>query len=240
MVDVDMIVRILAPAVSELGLDLYDVEVSGSGRARILRVMVDREGGVDLEAIAAATQAVSPLLDAPPLDAAIAGPYALEVSSPGLERPLRTPAHFARGPGRHRLGEDPGRRRPSAARARRRHRRRRRRLRPRCSTTAAPSTSRTATSPRRARCSSGAAQPKRGRSPRTTQHPREPTLQENRYGDELRHDGGAREHRAREGHLRSRSCSRRWPTRCSPPTSGCPTRPRRRWSRSTWRPARSR
>ena len=38
-------------------------------------------------------------VDAPPLDAVIAGPYALEVSSPGLERPLRTPAHFARAVG---------------------------------------------------------------------------------------------------------------------------------------------
>jgi len=99
MIDVDMIVRTLAPAVSELGLELYDVQVSGTGRARILRVMVDRDGGVDLEAIADATQAVSPLLDAPPLDAVISGPYALEVSSPGLERPLRTPAHFARAAG---------------------------------------------------------------------------------------------------------------------------------------------
>jgi ribosome maturation factor RimP len=99
MVDIDTIVQVLAPAVTDLGLDLYDVDVTGSGRARILRVMVDREGGIDLEAIAAATQAVSPLLDAPPLDAVIAGPYALEVSSPGLERPLRTPAHFARAVG---------------------------------------------------------------------------------------------------------------------------------------------
>ncbi len=73
MVDVDTIVQVLAPAVTDLGLDLYDVDVTGSGRARILRVMVDREGGVDLEAIAAATQAVSPLLDAPPLDAVIRG-----------------------------------------------------------------------------------------------------------------------------------------------------------------------
>jgi ribosome maturation factor RimP len=96
MVDVDTIAQALAPTVSELGLELYDVELSGTGRARILRVMVDREGGVDLDAIADATQAVSPLLDAPPLDAVINGPYALEVSSPGLERPLRTPAHFAR------------------------------------------------------------------------------------------------------------------------------------------------
>jgi ribosome maturation factor RimP len=96
MVDVDTIAGVLAPAVSELGLALYDVEVSGTGRARILRVMVDREGGVDLDAIADATQAVSPLLDSPPLDALISGPYALEVSSPGLERPLRTSGHFAR------------------------------------------------------------------------------------------------------------------------------------------------
>jgi ribosome maturation factor RimP len=78
--------------------------------------MVDREGGVDLEAIAAATQAVSPLLDAPSLDAVIPGPYALEVSSPGLERPLRTPAHFARAVGeivsvKTRAGDDHGPRR---------------------------------------------------------------------------------------------------------------------------------
>ena len=96
MIDLDMVVRTLTPAVTDLGLELYDVAMTGNGRARILRVMVDREGGVDLDAIADATQAVSPLLDAPPLDAVIAGPYALEVSSPGLERPLRTPAHFTR------------------------------------------------------------------------------------------------------------------------------------------------
>jgi len=116
MVDVDNIVQVLAPAVADLGLDLYDVDVTGSGRARILRVMVDRDGGVDLEAIAAATQAVSPLLDAPPLDAVIPGPYALEVSSPGLERPLRTPAHFARAAGetisvKIRAGDEQGARR---------------------------------------------------------------------------------------------------------------------------------
>jgi ribosome maturation factor RimP len=99
MVDVDTIAQALAPAVTELGLELYDVELSGTGRARVLRVMVDRDGGVDLEAIADATQAVSPLLDEPPLDREISGPYALEVSSPGLERPLRTPAHFARAVG---------------------------------------------------------------------------------------------------------------------------------------------
>jgi ribosome maturation factor RimP len=113
MVDVDTIAEALAPAVAGLGLHLYDVELSGTGRARILRVMVDREGGVDLDAIAAATDAVSPLLDAPPLDSVVSGPYALEVSSPGLERPLRTPEHFSGAVGetvsvKFRAGDDHG------------------------------------------------------------------------------------------------------------------------------------
>jgi len=86
----------LAPIVAGLGLDLYDVELNGSGAARTLRVTIEREGGVDLDAITDVTRAVSPVLDAEPT---LAGPYLLEVSSPGLERTLRTPAHFARARG---------------------------------------------------------------------------------------------------------------------------------------------
>ena len=82
----------LAPIVAGLGLDLYDVELNGSGAARTLRVTIEREGGVDLDAITEVTRAVSPVLDAEPT---LAGPYLLEVSSPGLERTLRTPAHFS-------------------------------------------------------------------------------------------------------------------------------------------------
>jgi ribosome maturation factor RimP len=82
----------LAPAVAALDLELYDVELTGAGKARTLRVTVDRPGGVDLEAITAVTHAVSPLLDDAP---APAGPFLLEVSSPGVERVLRTPAHYA-------------------------------------------------------------------------------------------------------------------------------------------------
>jgi ribosome maturation factor RimP len=95
MVDIETVVRSVEPVVGALGLSLYDVEVSGSGRARVLRVLVDKPGGIDLDGIAAATEAISPALDRPPLDTVLPGPYALEVSSPGLERPLRTPAHFA-------------------------------------------------------------------------------------------------------------------------------------------------
>src|SRR5262245_5897421 len=81
----------LAPVVAELGLALYEVELHGTGKARTLRVTVEKEGGVDLDAITDVTRAVSPVLDAEP---SLSGSYLLEVSSPGLERSLRTPAHF--------------------------------------------------------------------------------------------------------------------------------------------------
>ncbi len=64
-----------------------------SGAGGVLAVTVDRAGGVDLDALTTANRAVSRALDE--LDP-IPGRYSLEVSSPGLERPLRTPAHFAR------------------------------------------------------------------------------------------------------------------------------------------------
>jgi ribosome maturation factor RimP len=89
------------PVLAALDLDLYDVEMTGSGKARTLRVTVDRAAGVDLEAITAATNAISPVLDqlveaGDPAARAHGGPYTLEVSSPGLERALRTPSHFRR------------------------------------------------------------------------------------------------------------------------------------------------
>jgi ribosome maturation factor RimP len=77
-----------------LGLELYDVDQPGG----TLRIMLDRPGGVDVGTLSDASRAISRLLDeAGP----IAGSYTLEVSSPGLERPLRTPAHFAAAVGEH-------------------------------------------------------------------------------------------------------------------------------------------
>jgi ribosome maturation factor RimP len=75
-----------------LGLEVFDVQLTGSGRASTVRVIVDRDGGVDLDAITAASERIQPALDD-------LGPYALEVSSPGLERPLRRPEHFRRAVG---------------------------------------------------------------------------------------------------------------------------------------------
>jgi ribosome maturation factor RimP len=82
----------VTPVVAALDLELYDIELTGASGSRILRVTVARPGGVDLDAITAVTQAVSPMLDDGP---APAGPFLLEVSSPGVERTLRTPAHYA-------------------------------------------------------------------------------------------------------------------------------------------------
>ncbi len=83
------------PVLAAFQLELYDLELTGQGRATTLRMLVDRpagvEGGVDLDVISTATDALAPVLD--DLDL-VRGPYALEVSSPGLERPLRTPRHF--------------------------------------------------------------------------------------------------------------------------------------------------
>jgi len=80
------------PAVGALGLDVYDVELVVGGPARTLRLTVTRPGGVDIESITAVTQAVSPIVDR---TATISGSYLLEVSSPGIERPLRRPEHYA-------------------------------------------------------------------------------------------------------------------------------------------------
>jgi ribosome maturation factor RimP len=80
---------IVAPILADLGLDLYDLEMQSG----TVRVTVDRDGGVDLEAIALATRLISRELDHRD---PIPGKYTLEVSSPGLERNLRTPDHFQR------------------------------------------------------------------------------------------------------------------------------------------------
>ena len=80
---------LVAPIIADLGLDLYDFEYAGG----VVRVTLDKPGGVDLEAIALATRLISREMDH--VDP-ISGRYTLEVSSPGLERNLRTPSHFQR------------------------------------------------------------------------------------------------------------------------------------------------
>jgi ribosome maturation factor RimP len=84
----DRVRDIVLPLLADRDLGLYDVEMAGP----VLKVVVERPGGLDLDALSDATRAVSRALDeADP----IAGSYTLEATSPGLERTLRTPAHFA-------------------------------------------------------------------------------------------------------------------------------------------------
>lgn len=78
---------LVAPVLERMSLRLYDIDQPGP----TLRVMVDRDGGVDIDTLAEATREISRLLDE---SEPVAGSYVLEVSSPGIERPLRTPAHF--------------------------------------------------------------------------------------------------------------------------------------------------
>jgi len=89
---------LLEPVVASLGLDLEDLEVQTAGRRRRVSVVVDRDGGVDLDGIAEASKAVSEALDSS--DAMGDDPYTLEVTSPGIDRPLTLPRHWRRNVGR--------------------------------------------------------------------------------------------------------------------------------------------
>ena len=80
--------ELVEPALTDRGIEVFDVEFA-SGR---LLVTVDRPGGIDLEALTEANHVVSSLLDEH--DPIPDDHYLLEVSSPGLERSLRTPEHF--------------------------------------------------------------------------------------------------------------------------------------------------
>jgi ribosome maturation factor RimP len=89
-VDAEPLIR---PVVEGEDLELVDVSFGREGGRRILRVTVDREGGVDLDAISRVSERVSRRLD---LEGFEPGPYALEVTTPGIERPLRRPQDFRR------------------------------------------------------------------------------------------------------------------------------------------------
>jgi ribosome maturation factor RimP len=84
---------IVAGTLTDLGLDLVDVEYVREGKTWFLRFYIDKRGGVTLDDCANASRAIDPMLDT---GLEITDSYCLEVSSPGLERPLRKPSDFAR------------------------------------------------------------------------------------------------------------------------------------------------
>ncbi|WP_343061413.1 ribosome maturation factor RimP [Nocardioides luti] len=77
-----------------LGLDIEAVEITPAGKRRIVRIAVDKDGGVTLDDVADATRAVSEVLD----ESDVLGeqPYTLEVTSRGVDRPLTLPRHWRR------------------------------------------------------------------------------------------------------------------------------------------------
>ena len=86
----------LSEPLGALGVDVESVEVQKAGRRHIVRVVVDRDGGVDLDLIAAVSRRASELLDEPPLADLLPGPFVLEVTSPGVDRPLTQARHWRR------------------------------------------------------------------------------------------------------------------------------------------------
>ena len=84
---------LVRPVVESAGLEFVDVAFHREEDRRVLRVTVDREGGVDLDTISEISERIGRRLDIEGFDP---GPYSLEVSSPGVERPLRRPRDFER------------------------------------------------------------------------------------------------------------------------------------------------
>ena len=94
----DRLRALLDPIVTSLGVDLEDVKVTTAGRRRQLLVVVDTDGGVQLDLVAELSRDISKALDES--EAMGGAPYVLEVTSPGVDRPLTEPRHFRRAVGR--------------------------------------------------------------------------------------------------------------------------------------------
>ena len=96
--DEGRIADVIGPVIAAAGMDLESVRVSAAGRRRLLRVVVDSDRGVSLDDAAAISRKLSAALDATPVMGDF--PYTLEVSSPGVDRPLTDARHWRRAVGR--------------------------------------------------------------------------------------------------------------------------------------------
>lgn len=90
----DRLYGVLTAPLAALGLDLEGIDLSKAGKRSVLRVAVDKDGGVSMDDIAEATKVVSEILDESDLMGSNA--FTLEVSSPGVDRPLTLPRHWRR------------------------------------------------------------------------------------------------------------------------------------------------
>jgi ribosome maturation factor RimP len=97
----DLLLAAVEPVVVDAGFDLEDLTVVAAGRRRLVRIVIDGDRGVDLDAAAAVSTAISSRLDAGVADEVFGdSAYTLEVTSPGVGRPLTLPRHFRRAVGR--------------------------------------------------------------------------------------------------------------------------------------------
>ena len=88
----------IEPCLTPRGVDLEELSVTPVGRREIVRVVVDRDGGVDLDLIAELSTEIATALDE--VGSLFPGAYVLEVTSPGVDRPLTEPRHWRRAVGR--------------------------------------------------------------------------------------------------------------------------------------------
>ncbi len=93
LTETDRVHALVAPIAADLQLDVYDIERRGATMRITLDTPPGSEAGISLDSLSLATRLISRELDH---EDPVAGHYTLEVTSPGLERPLRTPAHFQR------------------------------------------------------------------------------------------------------------------------------------------------
>lgn len=97
----DRLAEVLTGPLAATGLDVEAIDVTPAGKRRLVRVAVDKDGGVTLDDIAEATREVSRVLDGPEGSEVLGEmPYTLEVTSPGTDRPLTHPRHWRRNQGR--------------------------------------------------------------------------------------------------------------------------------------------
>lgn len=94
----DSLETLVETTVTSLGLDLEALDLTPAGKKRVLRIAVDRDGGVGIDHITDATRAISEVLDS--TDVMGEQPYTLEVTSRGVDRPLTLPRHWRRNEGR--------------------------------------------------------------------------------------------------------------------------------------------
>ncbi|HKJ72447.1 MAG TPA: ribosome maturation factor RimP [Gammaproteobacteria bacterium] len=89
----DQLINLLEPVVATMGYELVELEWAGTGGNRVLRLYIDAPGGIGLDDCEAVSHAVEEVLDR---EDPIAETYSLEVSSPGVDRPLRKAADYER------------------------------------------------------------------------------------------------------------------------------------------------